>query len=131
MDEEDKHFLSASLWNCILLSGTECHIINYLLNQASSGRTREYWPSVVFVWTSRQYSPVRPSALQVQNNECFQLLFFCFADCGGEMAGQEYKRHVLNTLCSSRYVRKEADILFTVNSSPIDEPGNWLSLIHI
>ena len=41
------------------------------------------------------------------------------------MAGQEYKRHVLNTLCSSRYVKKEADILFTVDSSPIDEPGNW------
>ena len=27
-----------------------------------------------------------------------------FADCGGEMAGQEYKRHLLNTLCSSRYM---------------------------
>lgn len=24
-------------------------------------------------------------------------------DCGGEMAGQEYKRHLLNTLCSSRW----------------------------
>lgn len=52
--------------------------------------------------------------LQVQNNECFWLLSFCFADCGGEMAGQEYKRHLLNTLCSSRYVRKEAEILSTV-----------------
>ena len=55
-----------------------------------------------------------PTCLQVQNNECFWLLFFCFADCGGEMAGQEYKRHLLNTLCSSRYVRKEAEILSTV-----------------
>ena len=31
MDEEDEHFLSASHRKCILLSGTECHIINYLL----------------------------------------------------------------------------------------------------
>jgi len=30
MDEEDEHFLSASHQKCILLSGTECHIINYL-----------------------------------------------------------------------------------------------------
>ena len=33
MDEEDEHFLSASHWKCILLSGTECHIINYLLTE--------------------------------------------------------------------------------------------------
>ena len=32
-DEEDKHFLSASHRKCILLSGTECHIINYLLTE--------------------------------------------------------------------------------------------------
>ena len=42
-----------------------------LTNLASSSRTGEYWPSVVFVWTERsevrtattsgQYSPVRPS----------------------------------------------------------------------
>ena len=31
MDEEDEHFLSASHQKCILLSGTQCHIINYLL----------------------------------------------------------------------------------------------------
>ena len=33
MDEEDEHFLSASHQKCILLSGTECHIINYLLTE--------------------------------------------------------------------------------------------------
>lgn len=50
---------------------------------------------------------------RIMNVSCL-LSFFSFADCGGEMAGQEYKRHLLNTLCSSRYVRKEAEILFTV-----------------
>ena len=33
MDEEDEHFLSVSHRKCILLSGTECHIINYLLTE--------------------------------------------------------------------------------------------------
>ena len=33
MGEDDKHFLSASHRKCILLSGTECHIINYLLTE--------------------------------------------------------------------------------------------------
>ena len=33
MDEEDDHFLSASHRECILLSGTECLIINYLLTE--------------------------------------------------------------------------------------------------
>ena len=33
MDEEDEHFLSASHWKCILLSETECHIINNLLTE--------------------------------------------------------------------------------------------------
>ena len=33
MDEEDEHFLSESHQECILLSGTECHIINYLLTE--------------------------------------------------------------------------------------------------
>ena len=33
MDEEDDHFLSASHRKCILLSGTQCHIINYLLTE--------------------------------------------------------------------------------------------------
>ena len=35
MDEEDEHFLSASHRKCILLSGTECHIINYLLTEVA------------------------------------------------------------------------------------------------
>ena len=33
MDEEDEHFFSASHRKYILLSGTECHIINYLLTE--------------------------------------------------------------------------------------------------
>ena len=33
MDEEDKHFLSASHRKCILLSGTEYHKIDYLLTE--------------------------------------------------------------------------------------------------
>ena len=33
MDEEDEHFLSASHRKCSFLSGTECHIINYLLTE--------------------------------------------------------------------------------------------------
>jgi len=31
-----------------------------LTNLASSSRTEEYWPSVIFVRTSGQYSPVQP-----------------------------------------------------------------------
>ena len=72
MDEEDEHFLSATHRKCILQSGTDCHIINYLLTKlARAIITGEYWPSVVFVrtslrsvrtvTTSGQYSPVRPS----------------------------------------------------------------------
>ena len=33
MDEEDEHFLSVSHRKCILPSGTECHLINYLLTE--------------------------------------------------------------------------------------------------
>ena len=33
MDKEDEHFLSASHQKCILLSRTECHLINYLLTE--------------------------------------------------------------------------------------------------
>ena len=33
MNEEDEHFLNATHRKCILLSGTECHIINYLLTE--------------------------------------------------------------------------------------------------
>ena len=49
MDEEDEHFLSATHRKCILLSGTECHIINYLLTKLARSLA------------SGQYSPVRPS----------------------------------------------------------------------
>ena len=65
MVEEDEHFLSASHRKCILLSETECHIIN-----------GEYWPSVVFVRTERsevrtittsgQYSQLGPRARLVR-----------------------------------------------------------------
>jgi len=33
MNEEDEHFLSGGHGKCILLSGTECHIINCLLTE--------------------------------------------------------------------------------------------------
>ena len=52
MDEEDEHFLSASHRMCILLSGTECHIINYLPTKLAlavpgniSPRSFSYGPS--------------------------------------------------------------------------------------
>ena len=38
-----------------ICSLNECNIINY------SSRDGEYWPSVFFVRTSDQHSPVRPS----------------------------------------------------------------------
>ena len=66
MDEEDEHFLSASHRKCILLSGTECRIINYLLTELARAvpgnigpRSFSYGPrcarSVLL------HSPVRPS----------------------------------------------------------------------
>ena len=45
-----------------------------LTNPASSSRTGEYWPPVVLVRTSGQYSPVRPS-LSVSK----RLLFWIFS----------------------------------------------------
>ena len=44
MDEEDDHFLSASHQKCILLSGTECHIINYLLTELARAVTGNIGP---------------------------------------------------------------------------------------
>ena len=44
MDEEDEHFLSASHRKCILLSGTECHIINYLLTVVARARLGNIGP---------------------------------------------------------------------------------------
>ena len=69
MDEDDECFLSASHWKCILLSGTECHIVNYLLTKLARAVPGNIGPrsfSYVFVrfrtvTTSGQYSPVRPS----------------------------------------------------------------------
>ena len=59
MDEEDEHFLSTSHWKCILLSGTECHIINYLLTELARDiprnigpRTFSYGPSACLLYTS-------------------------------------------------------------------------------
>ena len=61
MDEEDEHFLSGSHRKCILLSGTECHIINYLLTElvrAVPGnigpRSFSYGPSAAYI---PQYGP--------------------------------------------------------------------------
>ena len=58
MDEDDEHFLSASHWKCILLSGTECHIINYLLTELAGAVPGNIGPRS---FSSGQYSPVRPS----------------------------------------------------------------------
>ena len=38
--------------------------------------------------------------LYLNSSEDVFIMFF--VDCGGEMAGQEFKRHLLNTLCSNR-----------------------------
>ena len=61
-----------------------------ITNRASSGRTGEHWPSVVFVrtslrlvrtvTTSGQYSPVRPSR-SVSKRLIFR--FHCFVTCNG------------------------------------------------
>ena len=40
--------------------------------------------------------------LYLNSSEDVFIMFFFFTDCGGEMTGQEFKRHLLNTLCSNR-----------------------------
>ena len=66
MDEDDEHFLNASHQKCILLSGTECHIINYLLTELARAvpgnigpRSFLYGPR--FAPSVLSHSPVRPS----------------------------------------------------------------------
>ena len=44
MDEEDDHFLSASHRKCILLSGIECYIVNYLLTELAWAVPRNIGP---------------------------------------------------------------------------------------
>ena len=71
MDEEDEHFLSAKPAEVHLAIRNRVPHNKLLTNRVYSGRTGEYWPSVVFVrtllrsvrtvTTSGQYSPVRPS----------------------------------------------------------------------
>ena len=71
MDEEDEHFLSASHRKCILLSGKECHIINYLLTEPARDvpgnigpRSFLYGPRCARSVLSRpraKFSPVGPS----------------------------------------------------------------------
>ncbi|RMX44061.1 hypothetical protein pdam_00015042, partial [Pocillopora damicornis] len=50
----------------------------------SNGKTLELFPKVLSAVAAKDVIPMP-------------------GDCGGEMAGQEYKRHLLNTLCSSRW----------------------------
>lgn len=50
----------------------------------SNGKTLELFPKVLSAIAAKDVIPMP-------------------GDCGGEMAGQEYKRHLLNTLCSSRW----------------------------
>ena len=71
MDEEDEHFLSAKPPDVHFAIRNRVPYNKLLTNRVYSGRTGEYWPSVVFVrtslrsvrtvTTSGQYSPVRPS----------------------------------------------------------------------
>ena len=71
MDEEDEHFLSAKPPEVHFAIRNRVPYNKLLTNRVYSGRTGEYWPSVVFVrtslrlvhtvTTSGQYSPVRPS----------------------------------------------------------------------
>ena len=61
MDEEDEYFLSASQRKCILLSGTECHIINYLLTELTRAVTGNIGPrpfsyGPCCAWPSRSVS---------------------------------------------------------------------------
>ena len=70
MDEEEEHFLSVSHRKCILLSGTECHVINNLLTELAwavpgniGPRSFSYGPSAARSVLSRpranipQYGP--------------------------------------------------------------------------
>ncbi|KAL9983051.1 hypothetical protein ACROYT_G005175 [Oculina patagonica] len=50
----------------------------------SNGKSLELFPKVLSAVAAKDFIPMP-------------------GDCGGEMAGQEYKRHLLNTLCSSRW----------------------------
>ena len=84
MDEEDEHFLSASHQKCILLSGTECHIINYLLTECE-GRTGEYWPEVVTETTEGQYSRVRPEQAQLVSSLLYGTLFLIVKCTSGDL----------------------------------------------
>ena len=68
MNEEDKHFLNASHRKCILLSGRECHIINYLQTELAwavpgniDPRSFSYGPSAARSVLSLPIFPVRPS----------------------------------------------------------------------
>ena len=67
MDEEDEHSPSEFYYHEDLetfdveteIGITECHICNkQLTNRACSGRTGEYWPSVVAVRTSHISEPI-------------------------------------------------------------------------
>ena len=63
MDEEDEHFLSASHRKCILLSGTECHIINYLLTELARAVPGDIGPrSFLYGLSAARSVPSRPQA---------------------------------------------------------------------
>ena len=71
MDEEDEHFFKCKPPEVHFTIRNRVPYNKLLTNRASSGRTGQYWPLVVFVRTSPrsvrtvttlgQYSPVRPS----------------------------------------------------------------------
>ena len=88
MDEEDKHFLSASHQKCILLSGTECHIINYLLTELARAVPGNIGPRS-FLYARSVLSQPRanipqygPRARLVRGYDCYgQSVFLCTFVC--------------------------------------------------
>ena len=105
MDEEDKHFLSASHQKCILLSGTECPIINYLL-------TKLVWavPGIIGPWLflcarSRPWANIPqygPRARLVRSYYCLIIIivvgfYWCFCSFSNIKQCQErFDNHYMN-----------------------------------
>ena len=82
MDEEDKHFLSASHLKYILLSGTECHIINYLLTKLAWAVPENIGPRS-FSYGPRCARSVlsRPRAKIPQYGHHARLVRGCYKNC--------------------------------------------------
>ena len=75
MDEEDEHFLSTSHQKCILLSGTECHIINYLLTDLARAVPGNIGPRSFSYGLSANIPQYSPRARLVRGYYCLSRLF--------------------------------------------------------